>query len=125
MSLPPVIRRDLILSDLKILYIILASTGSLEPFTIFRRSKFSSNFFLERYSRLLTLKLIIEESGVAQLSEAGEINVRAALPRLISMRKDWREPPLEFLRPKLMEDYYIPNVDLLSKKTFNIEKNTV
>ena len=125
MSLPYSVRRDLTLSDLKILYIILASAGSLEPFTIFRRSKLSSNFFLERYSRLLVLELIVEQSGVARLSEAGEINAKAALPRLVSMRKDWRDAPSEFLRPKLMGDYYIPNVDLLSKKTFNVKRDIV
>lgn len=34
------------------------------------------------------------------------------------MKKEWREAPSDFLRPKLLDDYYIPNVDLLSKKRF-------
>lgn len=125
MNSPSLVRRDLILADLKLLYIILASSGRLEPFTIFRRSRFSLSYFLERYARLLTLELIVEVSGVARLSETGEINAKAALPRLVSMRKEWRDAPSEFLRPRLMDDYYIPNVDLLSKRAFNVKKNAV
>jgi hypothetical protein len=118
MSFPPEVQRDLILADVKLLYIILASSGGLEPFTIYRRSRYSLKFFLERYARLLKSELIIEHLGVARLSEIGEINAKAALPRLISMKKEWRETPSDFLRPKLLDDYYIPNVDLLSKKRF-------
>ncbi|UVK95816.1 hypothetical protein LOY49_10935 [Pseudomonas atacamensis] len=118
MNFSPEVQRDLILADVKLLYIILASSGGLEPFTIYRRSRFSLKFFLERYARLLKLNLIVENLGVARLSVAGEINAKAALPRLVSIKKEWREAPPDFLRPKLLDDYYIPNVDLLSKKRF-------
>lgn len=118
MNFSPEVQRDLILADIKLLYIILASSGGLEPFTIYRRSRFSLKLFLERYARLLKSNLIVEHLGVARLSVVGEINAKAALPRLISMKKEWREAPSDFLRPKLLDDYYIPNVDLLSKKRF-------
>ncbi len=118
---PTEFQRELILADVKLLYILLASSGGLEPFTIYRRSRFSLKFFLERYARLLKFDLIIENLGVARLSEIGEINAKAALPRLISMKKEWREVPPVFLRPKLLDDYYIPNVDLLSKKRFHVK----
>jgi len=121
MSFQPKVERDLILADVKLLYILLASSNGLEPFTIYRRSRFSLKFFLERYARLLKSELVVENLGVARLSEAGELNAKAALPRLVSMKKEWRDAPAHFLRPKLLDDYYIPNVHLLSKKRFQIE----
>lgn len=109
----------LLRADAKILNILLSSSGKLEPYTIFRRSKLGSSFFFERYLSLTKRSYIVETDGVAELSPEGNIRLKQYLSESGSTKKNWREVPSKYLRKKLdAGEFYIPNLDLLSRKTF-------
>ncbi|WP_271103992.1 hypothetical protein [Pseudomonas tohonis] len=105
--------------DLRILHILLRASGSLEPFTIFRRSRFGSAVFFEHYFKLLKKNLISEEAGAASLTAIGLDVTKSMLSRVAPAEREWRKAPAHFLGRKLeIEDVYIPNVDLLNRKAF-------
>lgn len=109
----------LVLTDLQILRILLFSSGALDSFTIFKRSKFGLSLFFERYSKLLSASLIVEVEGVARLTPAGRELIENNLPRMNSSKKQWREVPSRFIGAHLSGDgFYIPNRELLSKNIF-------
>lgn len=113
-------------SDLKILQILLSSSGKLEVFTIYRRSRLPFNHFLQRYMILVQSKSIIEEDGVARLSGEGEELVRLQLSRVNAIKKSWREVPAKYLGDRLADGaFYIPNLDLLCRRSFNVRKERV
>ncbi|UXV22129.1 hypothetical protein N4P55_12475 [Pseudomonas fluorescens] len=112
---------QVIVADLKILKILYFSSGALEPFTIFRRSKFGMKLFFERYSNLLKSSFIYELDGVSRLTPTGRALIKSNLPRLSSVTKKWREVPSRFIGPKLPGGhFYVPNLELLSNKAFQI-----
>ncbi|MCY1419901.1 hypothetical protein D9M71_355040 [compost metagenome] len=107
------------MTDLKILNILLSSSGALDSFTIFRRSKFGLKLFFERYSKLLYLSFVSEEDGVARLTAAGRALIKYNLPRLGNVKRQWREAPERFIGTRLRDgEFYIPNLELLSIGTF-------
>lgn len=109
----------LTVADLKILGILLSSTGTLDSFTVYRRSKFGLRFFFERYSRLLKLSFVSEENNVVRLTSTGRDLIRFHLPRLSNARKKWREVPSRFIGARLPGgDFYVPNIELLSNNLF-------
>lgn len=112
---------QVLVADLKILKILYSSSGSLEAFTIFRRSKFGLKLFFERYSILLGLSFIYEQDGVARLTPTGRALIKSNLSRLNNTTKKWREVPSRFIGSQLPDGhFYVPNLELLSNKTFQI-----
>jgi len=101
---------------LKILY---ESSGSLDEFTAFRRSKVSFSEFTKSLTKLYSNQYLIEVNKKIQLSDKARIHILSSGNELGSKDKDWREVPEELKLAKHSKfDLYIPSQKKLDKRTF-------
>lgn len=108
-------------ADILILAILYKSSSGLAVFTLFRRSKLSSNVFFERYLGLLEKGVFIESDDFVSLTDKGKALAVGFLPKLGMAEKPWRKVPVGYLGDKLQDGgFYIPNIYLLNRRAFNL-----
>lgn len=106
-------------SAMRVLQVLFESANGLEPFTAYRRSKLPSDEFFKRYFYLVEHGYVDEVDGIGRISISGRQLVLENISRLTPGRKEWRQVPSRFLKPaESVANLYIPNVDMLSKKSF-------
>lgn len=106
--------------EIKFLEILFKSSKGLDSYTLFKRSQLSFPEFTKVLFSLTDNELIIEKKDEFYvLSIKGEQETL----KLVSKRssKEWRQVPKRFVRPRLAADeFYVPSISLLDKKTFKI-----
>jgi hypothetical protein len=103
-----------------LLSLLFKAYGTLDSYTLFRRSKLSFSVFTESVNNLVQNQLVNEIDNSLSLSRAGKEFVLNNNFMLSTVKKPWRQVPDSFIGSKLrLEELYIPSISALDKKTFS------
>ena len=105
-----------------IIKILSLSSGKLDTYTLFMKSKVNFDDFSKAYRNLINRNIINETDNYASISVEGAVEVRSILSELKPQKKTWRQVPEKYLGDFVNVNLpYIPSRVLLDKTTFNIE----
>jgi predicted methyltransferase len=104
--------------DRLILNILYKSSGKLETYNVFKRSRVGFKTFSLSVRRLTENALLIEIEGTLSLTQTGKDIVLTASPKN-NESKEWRSVPLKFKIPQIApNEPYIPSIKLLDRRSF-------
>lgn len=106
--------------EIKLLRILFNSSKGLDSYTFFKRAQLSFSEFTKVLFSLIEHGFVIEKKDEFYvLSIKGE--QEALTQTLKRTNKEWRQVPKRFVGSKIQpNEFYIPSVSLLDKKTFKI-----
>jgi predicted transcriptional regulator len=107
------------------LNILMKSSRGLDAFSLFRRTKVSFTEFSKTIRELTKYDFITEiKDDFYTITKDGQTYITKA--NRIAKDRPWRDVPKRFLGKKIKNnDFYIPSLKLLDKKTFNIPKKEI
>ena len=73
-----------------ILKILSLSSGKLDTYTLFKRSRVNFDDFSKAYRTLINSNMLIEADNYASISVEGAVEVRSILSELQPEKKTWR-----------------------------------
>lgn len=110
-----------------ILKILVSSSGNLDSYTLFKRSRVNFNDFAKAFEKLSKEKFITEKDNYVSIATKMTLEVKNILTEFEQFReKTWRKTPSEFSGDSInINSLYVPSRALLDKKTFNLDKEQV
>jgi len=105
-----------------ILKFLSLSSGKLDTYTLFKKSRVNFDNFSKAYRNLINRNIINETDNYAFITVEGAMEVKSIVSELRLQEKTWRQIPEKFLGNFVdVNSLYIPSRALLDKTTFNIE----
>ncbi len=111
--------------DRAVLNVLIKSSGDIDTFTAYRRSRLSLSEFGKCVERLKASEYIVENGYNLSLSDKGYKAVSRSLPDEVG-DYSWKKIPVHMRSNKMsVDEGYIPSKQLLDRRTFNLNKNEV
>ena len=100
------------------------SSGKLDTYTVFKKSRVNFNDFFKDYKNLLDNKIICEVDNFILISKDYIDKLNYLLRDIGSRDKTWRKVPGKMLGESIgIDNLYIPSRSKMELKTFNLKNN--
>lgn len=104
----------------RLLTLLFKSSGRLDSYTLFKRSKLSFSEFSKAVMLLISEEYITEDDNHVSMSDKGKKHMLGVTTDRHGERP-WRSLPDKYkLKLVSIDEPYIPDIKLLDKKTFKI-----
>ncbi|NQY27289.1 MAG: hypothetical protein HRT92_08945 [Piscirickettsiaceae bacterium] len=110
----------------KVISELIRSGGKLDSYTLFKRSLLSFNEFSSSTNALAEANFIKMDEDYIYLTSSGR-GAMISTSTTNDSKKKWRDIPDRFKDESngMIGEPYLPNIELLDKRTFNIESSKV